>query len=204
MRKVGVIVPYRGERTDKSRLRPNLDSQTVDELLLEMVQNVIYEIMKVSRIRNIYLLTKNANIGFNGNYRVFLDKQSDLNAAVAEAKEEIKEEIILIIMADLPLIKCEDIEIILNSLENYEVVIAPSGDNGTSVLGFHKHINLEFVFGNESSIKFKEQLEKHKIRFKLLKHKKSFMDIDELNDIVALIEDEILPHWMMKYLRLKK
>ena len=199
---VGVVIPYRGTGTSKSRLRESMDKETVQQILYKMTQQVISEVMKIETSVNLYILTKESDIRFKGKFQVFKDKGSNLNESVKQFTCEIEEDIIMVLMADLPLIKHTHIESILNSVKKKkDVVVAPAGDNGTSVLCFKRTINIPFFYGEKSAIKFSKYMKESGINSLILKKEHCYQDIDTLKDLIDLNQNNFLPKWLKGYLK---
>ena len=151
-----IIIPFRGIMLGKQRLAKYLTQDQRKNLLNYLVQHVILAANKIALEHNVYLLTKERAISFDGKYEVLLDKsmETDLNQALTDALQHVLGEYVLIIMADLPYISTELIsEIISIVTSENKIVICPSQDKGTSILGFPKKYNFPFCFGNKSSQK---------------------------------------------------
>jgi len=102
----------------------------------------------------------------------------------------------------MPLIKSEDIEKILKlHQEKHEVVLAPTTDNGTSILCFNREINIPRFFGKHSALRFKEWFEENSIPHCILKNNDAFRDIDTFKDLLELKENNILPEWLQEILK---
>jgi 2-phospho-L-lactate guanylyltransferase len=194
---IGVLIPYRGTDTDKSRLRKNLTSKLVNELLYQMTQQVIDASTAFGGESRTYLLTKSNLIKFDGDYTILEDQGEALNDAIKLAVESLKEEIVIIVMADLPLIKKDNLEEIVNLHKlNGEVIIAPSDDNGTSLLCFNSKDSFSFVFGNNSAIKYQEIFTNKNIKFKILEHEYCYRDIDTFKDLIEIKKIVSIPSWL--------
>ncbi len=194
---VAILIPYRGTNKGKGRLRKDVDDSTVDNILFEMTQHIIEESSKIDYQNNIYLLTRNQNTKFKGSYNSLVDEGDDLNDAVGLASKKLEEDIVLVVMADLPLISKDELEKTIYLLqEANQVIIAPSQDNGTSLLGFVKGSLTEFVFGKNSSKKFQEIFETNKIPYHKFDYKKSFKDIDTFKDLTEIAQDDLCPKWL--------
>ncbi|NPD89914.1 MAG: hypothetical protein HGN29_14475 [Asgard group archaeon] len=197
--KVGVLIPYRGTSMDKSRLRKSITNKIVDELLYQMTQQVITTSTTLSEEFNTYLLTKNDSVKFDGNFTILKDQGEMLNDSIELAINSLKEDIILIVMADLPLVRKEDLERIVNLHKTgMEVIIAPSSDNGTSLLCFNSKKPFNFVFGNNSAVEYQKIFTEKGIKFKLLKHEKYYCDIDRFKDLREIKGFDFIPNWLKK------
>lgn len=197
--KIGVLIPYRGTSLDKSRLRKNITSKVVDELLYQMTQQIIIASTSLSEEYNTYLLTKNESVKFIGDFTVLKDQGEMLNDSIKFAISSLKEDIILIVMADLPLVRKEELERIVNLHKtSMEVIVAPSPDNGTSLLCFSSKEPFEFVFGYNSAVEYQRIFTENGIKFKLLKHEKHYRDIDTFKDLREIKGIDSIPNWLKK------
>ncbi|MHA1551175.1 MAG: hypothetical protein ACTSQC_04455, partial [Candidatus Heimdallarchaeaceae archaeon] len=66
---IGIVIPFRGTDLDKSRLREDMDEISVRYILNRMTQQVIFEIMKLDKNVNLYVLSKN-EVSFEGKYQI--------------------------------------------------------------------------------------------------------------------------------------
>ena len=98
-------------------------------------------------------------------------------------------------MADLPLIKSEDLQLILNKHTNEKkIMLGPTPDNGTSILVFNKRDSFPLVFGKNSALRFREVFESLGSSFEILESKNAYRDIDKFKDLVELEENSYLPN----------
>ena len=196
MSKNAIIIPFRGLKKDKSRLRRDFSNETVERLLYSMVKRTLKVVMKLDYEKEIFLLTKNKNVKFDADYNLLLDEGEDLNEALEKALRKIKADNYVILMADLPLINKENIEYILSYIsEKKEVVLVKSQDNGTSVIAFPNKFSFisPLVFGANSSKRFIEIFEKNKIPFKLIEKAAWGMDLDTRKDLKEIIKNNNVP-----------
>lgn len=194
--RTGILIPFRGTIKDKSRLRKDINNEFVNDLLYKMTENAIKIASEISYNTTIYLLTKNAEIQFSGQYEVIEDLGLDMNNSINEAINHIKEEIIMILMADLPLIRKKILEeIIKQTLETERILIAPSPDLGTSIICYPKNTKFPFLFGEKSSEKFKNFFENNNLKYLLLDFNESFRDIDTFKDLMKFKEFNQVPQW---------
>ncbi len=189
-----IIIPYRGTINDKSRLRSSLKDSSVEKLLHHMTQNLIDEIAKLEHDANLYILTKKKKLDFSGYFSILHDKGDELNESLNEAFKEIQEDIITVVMADLPLIKSEDLQFILDKNYNErKILLGPTKDNGTSILIFNKGDTFPLVFGKNSALRFRDVFEKLELSFEILESKNAYSDIDKFKDLIDLEKNDYLP-----------
>ena len=199
---IAILIPFRGTKKDKSRLRKDFEESLVEDLLHKMMQHVINEVSHLEEGQTIYLLTKKDEISFEGNYSVLKDTGRNLNDSLKKALMLIEEENILITMADLPLLKTENmIKVIETIREGKNVVLAPTSDNGTSILGFNKRVSFPLVFGIDSALKFKKIFNENKFEHKILPHVMGYRDIDTFKDLIELENYNSLPDWLLKFIK---
>ena len=188
-----IIIPFRGTISDKSRLHSVVNHKILEQLLNHVTQRVILEASHVKNVDQVYVLTHRDELPFQGNYKLLKDKGDDLNTSVLAAIKEVPEDIITIVMADLPLITSKKIQDIIQShLKDGYVILAPTEDKGTSVICFNKQYSFPGFFGRESSIKFKEYFYKNSIGFNLMRYDEAYRDIDTLKDLIKIADNEQL------------
>ena len=197
---IGVLIPFRGTNTDKSRLRKEIPSEIVDKLLLQMTQQVISASTSLGNRYNIYLLTKNETVKFNGNFKILRDQGVNLNDSLKLVLNTLDEEILLIVMADLPLIRKEDLEKIINlHIIEKENIIATTSDDGTSLLCFNTNEEFPFVFGCNSASEYRRIFTEKKIKFRILGQEKYYRDIDTLKDLREIMKSDSVPEWLKNF-----
>lgn len=189
-----IIIPYRGTVGDKSRLRSDLKETSVGKLLHHMTQNLINEVSMIETDVHLYILTKKNNLSFSGKFTLLSDKGNELNESLTNAFKEIEEDIITIIMADLPLIKSEEIKAILyrHKIEK-KILLGPTPDNGTSILTFNKNNSFPLVFGKNSALRFRDVFEEEAISYEILESKDIYRDIDKFKDLLEIMENNSIP-----------
>ncbi len=197
---IAILIPFRGTNTDKSRLRKEIPSSIVDELLIKMTQEVITASTSLGKKYNTYLLTKNEMVKFKGNFKVLKDQGFNLNNSIKLALNTLEEKTILIVMADLPLIRKEDLTKIVNlHIKEDESIIAPTSDDGTSLLCFNNDEEFPFVFGCNSASEYRRIFTERKIKFKILDQEKFYRDIDTLKDLREIMRFDSVPSWLKNY-----
>ncbi len=198
---IGIIIPFRGTDLDKSRLREDMDETSVEYILNTMTQQVISEIMKLDKKVNLYVLSKN-KVSFDGKYQIAEDQGQNLNDSLQIYTSKMNETIIMIIMADLPLINKSHINSILETVEQEKkVIIAPARDNGTSILCFNRNVSFPFFYGVKSAERLSNYLTETGISHQVLGYDFCYQDIDTLEDLINLNQNNSLPEWLKKYFK---
>ncbi len=190
-----IIIPYRGTILDKSRLHSVLDLKILEQLLNKVTQNVLNEVLQIEGIDKVYVLTHKSELEFQGNYDLLKDKGKELNDSILHALDDIEQEIVTIVMADLPLIKSTHIEEILEDyLKTNSVILAPTEDKGTSIICFNKTYGFPGLFGKNSSLKFKDFFERNPEGIILKTYREAYRDIDTFKDLIKIANNELLPN----------
>ncbi len=199
---IAILIPYRGTKKDKSRLRKDFEGSSVEDLLYDMMQHVINEVAHLEEVQTIYVLTKKDEIDFEGNYRILKDMGRNLNDSVQQAFKLIEEENIIITMADLPLLKTRDVQKVIETIKKGKnAVLAPTSDNGTSILGFSKYVSFPLVFGINSALKFEKILQEQNIEHEILPHVIGYRDIDTFKDLIELENNSSVPDWLVNFIK---
>ncbi|MHA1345197.1 MAG: DUF2064 domain-containing protein [Candidatus Heimdallarchaeaceae archaeon] len=198
---IGIVIPFRGTDLDKSRLRENMDEISVKYILNMMLQQVISEIMKLDENVNLYILSKK-KISFDGNYQFAEDQGKNLNDSLQKFTSKMSEDIIMIIMADLPIIKNSHIQSILEKVkQEKKVIIAPAEDYGTSILGYNRNTPFPFFYGEKSAKRLANYLTKNSIEHQILEYDFCYQDIDTLKDLIYLNQKNSLPDWLRTHFK---
>lgn len=198
---IGIVIPFRGTDLDKSRLREDMDDNSVRYILNRMTQQVIFEIMKLDKNVNLYVLSKN-KVSFDGKYQIAEDQGKNLNDSLQKFASKMNEDIIMIIMADLPLINNFHIKSILETVEQEKkVIIAPAEDYGTSILCFNRNTRFPFFYGKKSAKRLTNYLTKISINHQVLEYEFWYQDIDTLKDLINLNQNNSLPEWLKSYFK---
>lgn len=188
---LAIIIPFRGTQGSKSRLDGSLSSEKRNKLLKIITNHVVAIANQLSREKKVYVLTKDNNVNFEGDFEVIKDAKYsfDLNQALEYALGILKEKYRLILMADLPYLNKEALDEVIAVLEKEnKVVICPSQDQGTSILALTNELNIPLFFGHKSSQKFVAYCEKNNIPYKVLPNRLAFNDLDTQKDLKELTE----------------
>lgn len=129
------VIPFKKEDA-KSRLSSVLSKFEREVLAVCMLHDVV-DALKGSCVSGIDILTTSNNIHIDG-VNVMHDTSSGLNESlndyIAQNMQTSDAEPILIIMADLPLVRAQHINDIVGHSKNADIVIAPGTGGGTNIL----------------------------------------------------------------------
>ncbi|MDK2892620.1 2-phospho-L-lactate guanylyltransferase [Methanohalophilus sp.] len=176
------VIPYK-KKNAKSRLS-NVMTKIQRETFVELMLKDVIGSMKEAGITNIDILTPSPEEVEDGLGVSVIEDEADLNEAL-NSYLVCQNEPVLIIMADLPLVRPKHIREIISSDE--EIVIVPGKGGGTNILYIRRPDIFRVKYYNSS-------FENHcniasQLGLSLAKYD-SFLastDIDEPNDIVELI-----------------
>ncbi|MFW9853261.1 MAG: hypothetical protein ACFFDS_09970, partial [Candidatus Thorarchaeota archaeon] len=81
-----------------------------------------------------------------------------------------------------------------------KIILAPTLDNGTSILSFNRSDKFPFLFGLNSALRFKEIFKKKGLNFEILIHENFYNDIDTFKDLIKISKLDFIPEWLKRIL----
>jgi len=192
-----IIIPFRGLKIDKSRLKRDLPENKVESVLVLLTERLLKILNYVKYNKEVFILSKNSKIRLRGNYQILIDEGEDLNSSISKVISKIHAQNYIIIMADLPLIDTKNVEEVISLVRNKKaIVLVKSQDNGTSVIGFPKSFKFPFVFGRQSSKKFIQNFKNLKLPFVVIEEVQWSIDLDTKKDLREIIKNEKVPPFL--------
>ena len=176
------VIPYKKENA-KSRLS-NVMTKTQREAFVELMLKDVIESLKVAGIQTIDILTPLPYEVENESGVSVIEDKADLNEALNYYLKNQKEPV-LIIMADLPLVKPQHIMDIIASDE--DVVIVPGKGGGTNILYIAQPELFRVQYYNSSFENHCKIASKQGLSLGTYDSFLASTDIDEPHDIVELI-----------------
>lgn len=176
------LIPFKKENA-KSRLSTVLTQPEREEFVESMLRDVV-DTLHAANIKQIDLLSTRKYESITGMNLNYLIDSADLNEAINNYLDKINESV-LIIMADLPLVKVEHINDIIFSKE--DIVIVPGKGGGTNILFIKNPDKFKVCYYGMS---FKNHCSFINDTCQSLKVYDSFLlstDIDEPQDIVEIL-----------------
>ncbi|ACV25270.1 2-phospho-L-lactate guanylyltransferase [Methanocaldococcus fervens] len=160
-----VIIPVSPINSLKTRLSEFLSSEERKNLLLNMLRDIKkalegLDVVVVSRDDEILDFAK-----YELKAEIVKEKYKGLNNAIKQAFDEIDDEEVIIIPADIPLIKKKHIEDILKLSKDYDLIIASSRGGGTNLLYLKSKNLIELRYEGFSFLKHLEEAEKRNLRY---------------------------------------
>ncbi len=163
--KMKVIIPVSPINSLKTRLSEFLNKEERKHLLLNMLRDIIraldgLDVVIISRDEEILDFAKNELKA-----EIVKEKYKGLNNAIKQAFNEIDDEEVIIIPADIPLIKKEHIKDILELSKDYDLIMAPSRGGGTNLLYLKSKNSIELKYEGFSFLKHLEEAKKKNLKY---------------------------------------
>ncbi|MDY0267191.1 MAG: 2-phospho-L-lactate guanylyltransferase [Methanimicrococcus sp.] len=200
MRAIKTVIPYKSDNP-KSRLSPVLTEEERKIFSRLSLKNVLTA-LKESEIPKAEILSKNALTADEKRYilsetnsdfeiKIKFDDR-DLNTAVNAYLKELKEPV-LIVMADLALLKKENVVDMIKEWEselNFKelVKIAPGKDGGTNMMYIGSPDIFEVSYYGNSFEKHREEAKRKRFECKIYNSLEAAADMDEPEDLEEIIK----------------
>lgn len=192
--RVYAIVPLNVLSKSKARLSPILNPDERKQLTVAMLKDVLSALKKTRRVHSITVVSADTqarrSFGRFGVSFLWEGKRRGLNKGVKLAignAERRGASAVLVIHADLPLLKPREIDTFLEQSEGYSVALTPSRDGaGTNALMMNPPQVIRPVFGKDS---FRRHLQLAKLRGaprRVLRFRGIGFDIDTPRDLIQL------------------
>lgn len=176
------LIPYK-RKNAKSRLSPALSLDEREEFVELMLRDVVGCLQKAG-VENIDVLTTPDNgVPEDLQVNVIPDKH-DLNEAINGYLGREKEPV-LIIMADIPLVKTENIKELISRPE--DVVIVPGKGGGTNILFIKDPSNFHVKYYGSSFLNHCSIARSRNCSFSVYDSFLLSTDIDEPHDLVEIM-----------------
>lgn len=200
------LIPVKSLETGKSRLRASLPAETIPELSLAMLEDVIDALKGVPDIDAIAVVTPDKNVGEAATQlgvQALVRQDPGLDASIAMAAKELSEQQLrerptesldlLVIMGDLPGASSGAIQLFVeqaNELGKHGVAIAPSTDGGTTILLRKPWNAMATAYGPDSSTAHCQLAKSAGLPCSLFSHPELAVDLDEPEDLIAFLKHE--------------
>ncbi|ADI73192.1 2-phospho-L-lactate guanylyltransferase CofC [Methanohalobium evestigatum Z-7303] len=176
------VIPYKKTKA-KSRLSSVLTLKEREEFVESMLKDVV-NTLSDAQIKNIDVLTTTSNsIPDNLDVKV-ITSEHGLNEAINSYLKNIQEPV-LIIMADLPLVKSNHITDIINTKK--DVVIVPGKGGGTNILYLKKPEKFTVKYYGSSFLTHCNIAKKNLNAVEIYDSFLASTDIDEPHDLVEIL-----------------
>ena len=218
MSKVCAVIPI-GALTDaKSRLSSVLEREERTMLFIAMVEDVLSAVNSCNKVQSIMVVTNDKDAAsLSDSYGAAVRAEPEYPGLIqsvthaAALLEKAHADIMLFLPGDVPLIKVEELETVLEGCAQTEsrgLVIVPSKDfGGTNCMAISPPSAIDFQFGEDSYRKHLENARSKGIEPETLTLPGLGMDIDTPTDLIELIrsiaheKDKTVPSKTFSYLR---
>lgn len=198
--KIAAIIPVKTFSNAKTRLE--LSPHKVEELCKIMLEEILHTLSISPRIDKIVIVTKEqkaTEIGKKFNVTTIIDeKEESVNSAVALADKyllENKFDASIVFPQDIPYIKTQDIDFMLNYIAppNFAIIIPSRRFDGTNAL-VRMPIDLMETHYDEDSYKIHmNTAKKHTLNVAMVFVKRIMWDVDNKEDLEFLLEQDEKP-----------
>ncbi|HSB83093.1 MAG TPA: 2-phospho-L-lactate guanylyltransferase [Nitrosarchaeum sp.] len=198
--KIAAIIPVKTFSLAKTRL--NLASEQKEELCKIMLEEIIHTLSISPQIDKIVIVTKEEKaIEIGKKYNVVIipdNEEKSVNNAIALADKyllENKFDASIVFPQDIPFIKTQDIDFMLNykTPPNFVIVVPSRRFDGTNAL-VRMPINLMITHYDEDSYKIHMNTAKEYTRnVALVFVKRIMLDVDNMEDLNFLLEQNEKP-----------
>lgn len=192
--KVSALVPAKGFAQAKQRLAPLLSARARALLAESMLRDVLGEVTSARRLEETFVVTgdpKVSQIASSLGARVIQEKEErGETEAVVFALAEMKRkgiEAILVLPADIPLVRSSDIDLLLNHAPGHAspfALLVPSHDRmGTNALLLSPPDAIRLRFGYDSFSYHLREMADHGLPLRALENERIGLDIDGPSDL---------------------
>ena len=198
--KIAAIIPVKTFSNAKTRL--DLSPHQIEDLCKVMLEEILYTISISPQIEKSILVTKEEKaieIGKKFNTVTIIDeKEESVNSAVALADKYLLEnnfDVSIVFPQDIPYIKTQDIDFMLNykAPPNFVIVVPSRRFDGTNALA-RMPIDLMETHYDEDSYKIHMNTAKEYTRNVVMVFVKRIMwDVDNIEDLEFLLEQNEKP-----------
>ncbi|ENN96792.1 hypothetical protein J422_00025 [Methanocaldococcus villosus KIN24-T80] len=176
------LIPVSPLDSLKTRLSEFLNKEERKFLLFNMLK----DIFKALEGLEVYVISKDNEIldfvkGLGG--RVIEEKYKGLNNAIKQGFNEIRGNEVLIIPADIPLIKKRHINEIMILSKNYDAIISPSRGGGTNLLYLKDKRSIEVRYEGFSFLKHIDEFKKHGLKYYIYDSFYLSIDVNTVEDL---------------------
>lgn len=193
--KIFAVIPVKKLNEAKSRLSPLLTNYERKEFCLKMLEDVLNGVKSSKHISQIVVVSTDPTVRQTAKTfeAVFLkERKTGMNQAISEAIDWCIQKgatSVLILPADIPLIKSTDVDKIISLSERTSIVISPSksGEGTNALLLTPPDVSPTF-YGSRSFQKHIDEAQKRKISFFELRSSRISLDIDTVKDLKDFVQ----------------
>ena len=190
---LSAVVPVQRLETAKSRLASVLSPQERSELVLTLFDNVMTSLTGSSAVRRIVVVSPDPQVlDVSRRWQAERVEQSGrgLNAAIRLGRDHavsLGAESILIVLADLPRLTSDDVDLMVNRSLAMSVTMAPDRHGrGTNAMILRPPDAIEPSFGVDSLLKHQHEVEQLGLNASTFKSPGTAFDVDTVDDLIDL------------------
>jgi len=186
------IVPIKEFDKAKSRLSSILPHHLRKELVKNMLKDVLRALTNANEVKDVIIVTPSKEIHnvtslFSKVHIVYDEGKGQIPAvmkAMQFALDFIKPDAILLTVADIPLIRPQDINEAAKLAKPYNtIVLAPSIDGGTNIMVQHPPRLIELMYGENSFYKHLKLARSKNINVRIYRSNTVILDVTDINDL---------------------
>ena len=190
-----VLVPVKELTHAKERLSPLLAPEERHALAAAMLDDVVSALENASKLERIALVTRDAHATSLARLRGFDVIDGGADEGLTEAVEigirtcrDRGASSVVVVPGDIPLLKAEDVDSVIEIGTRHDVVIVPSRDSrGTNTVYLEPPDVLPLRFSSWSFFPHVKQAKEAGLSYKVLRLPRVGLDIDTPEDLARLI-----------------
>lgn len=191
-----VVIAARGGCGAKSRCADALDGPGRAALTAAMLEDMLNAIARCQAVTQTWVVTPTAELADlavrRGARPIAQNGESGLNGAFAQAIAEVSERApydpVMLLPGDLPLLEPDDLAAAVLLVRTHAVVLAPTRDGGTGLLGLRAGAPFEPAFGDDSFARHAAQAAGRHLAVGVLAAGSLSRDIDRPEDFTDVVE----------------
>jgi len=191
------VIAARGGAQAKSRCAAVLGPADREALTAVMLGDMLAALARCDEIAGTWVVTPTARLArlaeSLGARAIRQPEPASLNAAFALAAAHIRDcapyEALMLLPGDLPLLQPDDLAAAAHLARTHAVVLAPSHDGGTSLLGLRAGVALAPEFGADSARRHADAAAHRGLSLAILEATSFWQDADWPEDLVHVLQD---------------
>ena len=186
--RISAFIPIKKFSTSKKRLSEVISSSERENLAASMAEQTISTLVNSDICDSITIVTNDKNLSLSNSESYFTN--SSLNQGLNESiKSHVKNEIILIMHADLPRINELDLQELRRTFTAKKIsIVSDLQKNGTNCLMYDSMMNFDFKFGVNSYNLFVNEFKSNNLDYQDITLQSLQDDLDSEEDYFKLIK----------------